>query len=76
MLLNNIVTIGYLIPLFSLFLLTETEKRPALFLGISSDRIGSPAGKQSYYATASKYVPALHASFYASLRHSRVKMWH
>lgn len=57
-------------PLFSLFLFTETEKRPALFLGTSSDRIGSPAGKQSYFATASKYVPALHASFYASLNYS------
>jgi hypothetical protein len=57
-------------PLFSLFLFTETERRPALFLGTSSDRIGSPAGKQSYFATASKYVPALHASFYGSLNYS------
>jgi hypothetical protein len=57
-------------PLFSLFLFTETERRPALFLGTSSDRIGSPAGKQSYFATASKYVPALHASVYGSLNYS------
>jgi hypothetical protein len=57
-------------PLFSLFLFTETERRPALFLGTSSDRIGSPAGKQSYFATVSKYVPACRASFYASLNYS------
>lgn len=57
-------------PLFTLFLLTETEKRPALFLGTSSDRIGSPAGEQSYFATASKYLPLLRSSFYGSLNYS------
>ena len=41
-------------PLATLFLLTETGTRPALFLGTSSDRIGSPAGEQSYFATISK----------------------
>ena len=34
-------------------LLDETARRPALILGTSSDRIGTPAG-QSYYATLSK----------------------
>lgn len=57
-------------PLVSLFILTETETRPALFLGTSSDRIGSPSGEQSYFATVSKYVPALRASFYGSLNYS------
>ena len=57
-------------PLVTLFLLTETEARPALFLGTSSDRIGSPSGEQSYYATASKYVPQLRTSFYGSLNYS------
>ncbi len=57
-------------PLFTLFLLTETEKRPALFIGTSSDRIGSPSGKQSYYITVSKYLPFLHASLYGSLNYS------
>lgn len=57
-------------PLLTLFLLTETERRPALFLGTSSDRIGSPAGKQSYFATLSKYLPRLHASVYASVNYS------
>jgi len=33
--------------------LAETETRPALMFGTSSDRIGTPSG-QSYYATLSK----------------------
>lgn len=33
--------------------LAETETRPALIFGTSSDRIGTPSG-QSYYATVSK----------------------
>lgn len=57
-------------PLATLFLVTETEKRPALFLGTSSDRIGSPAGEQSYFATVSKYIPWLRTSFYGSLNYS------
>ncbi|MCH2658940.1 hypothetical protein MK163_00715 [bacterium] len=56
--------------LVTLFLLTETEARPALFFGTSSDRIGSPAGEQSYFATVSKYVPRLRTSFYGSLNYS------
>jgi hypothetical protein len=32
---------------------SETERRPALILGTSSDRIGTPRG-QSFYATLSK----------------------
>ena len=54
----------------TLFLLTETETLPALFLGTSSDRIGSPSGQQSYFATMSKYVPHLRMSFYGSLNYS------
>ena len=57
-------------PLATLFLFTETETRPALFLGTSSDRIGSPAGEQSYFATVSKFMPRLRTSFYASLNYS------
>ena len=57
-------------PLVTLFLLTETRTRPALFLGTSSDRIGSPAGEQSYFATISKYIPRLRTSFYGSLNYS------
>jgi hypothetical protein len=33
--------------------ITETERRPALILGTSSDRIGTPSGR-SFYATVSK----------------------
>ncbi len=33
--------------------LTETERRPALIFGTSSDRIGTPSGR-SFYATVSK----------------------
>ena len=57
-------------PLLTLFLLMETDTRPALFLGTSSDRIGSPSGEQSYFATVSKYLPGLQASIYGSLNYS------
>ncbi len=62
---------GEVDPLATWFLLTETERRPAVFLGTSSDRIGSPRGKQAYYATAAKYLPALRASPYVSLNYSQ-----
>jgi hypothetical protein len=57
-------------PLVTWFVFTESERRPALFLGTSSDRIGSPEGTQAYYATASKYVPILRSSAYVSLNYS------
>ena len=40
-------------PLVNFLLLTETSKRPAVMLGTSTDRIGTPSG-QSFYATFSK----------------------
>ena len=40
-------------PIANLVLLTETHRRPALIIGTSSDRIGTPTG-QSFYATFSK----------------------
>jgi len=40
-------------PLANLVVITETHARPALILGTSSDRIGTPSG-QSFYATLSK----------------------
>ena len=57
-------------PLATWFLLTETERRPAVFFGTSSDRIGSPEGTQSYYVTGAKYLPFLHVSPYVSLNYS------
>ena len=40
-------------PLANFVALAETKNRPALILGTSSDRIGTPSG-QSFYATLSK----------------------
>jgi hypothetical protein len=57
-------------PIATWFLFTETERRPALFLGTSSDRIGSPEGTQAVYLTAAKYLPWLRTSPYASLNYS------
>lgn len=42
-------------PLANVFLVSETDRRPALILGTSSDRIGTPSGR-GYYATLSKDV--------------------
>ena len=44
---------GKVSPLANFVALTETSRRPALILGTSSDRIGTPSG-QSFYATLSK----------------------
>ncbi len=57
-------------PLLTLFLLTEDRGRPALFLGTSSDRIGSPEGRQAYYLTAAKHHPRWPVSAYLSLNYS------
>ncbi len=40
-------------PIANFLVLTETKRRPALMLGTSTDRIGTPSG-QSFYATLSK----------------------
>ena len=40
-------------PLANVVAITETHIRPALIIGTSSDRIGTPSG-QSFYATLSK----------------------
>ena len=40
-------------PLANLVVVTETHERPAVIVGTSSDRIGTPSG-QSFYATVSK----------------------
>ncbi len=44
---------GKVSPLANVVAVTETHRRPALILGTSSDRIGTPSG-QSFYATLSK----------------------
>lgn len=58
------------VPLATIFLLTEGEQRPALFLGTSSDRVGSPEGTQAFYLTVAKYVAPLRLSPYVSLNYS------
>jgi len=45
-------------PIANYRLLDETEFRPAIVLGTSSDRIGTPSGR-SYYAMAAKDLRAL-----------------
>ena len=57
-------------PLLTWFLSTEEGWRPALFVGTSSDRIGSPEGAQSYFLTAAKHHPSWPVSAYASLNYS------
>lgn len=57
-------------PLATVFLLTEHEHRPSVFLGTSSDRIGSPAGRQAYFLTVAKTVPAWNVAPYVTLHYS------
>lgn len=62
--------VGEFSPLANVFVLTEGERTPALFLGTSSDRIGSPEGQQAYYMTASKYLPTLRMAVNATVNWS------
>jgi hypothetical protein len=57
-------------PLATFFVMTETERRPAVFVGTSSDRIGSPEGMQAYYVTAAKYLPFIRTAPYVTLNYS------
>ncbi len=57
-------------PIATWFLLQEAGLRPAAFLGTSSDRIGSPKGKQSYYLTVAKNLDPVPVSIYGSLNYS------
>jgi hypothetical protein len=57
-------------PLVTWFVVTETDRRPGLFLGTSSDRIGTPAGNQSYYLTATRRWPGTQLSTYVTLNYS------
>jgi hypothetical protein len=62
--------VGELGPLASVFLRRESACLPALTLGTSSDRIGSPEGTASAYLTATKQSPWRRLSGYASLNWS------
>ena len=50
--------VGEVHPLLTLIPVTETANRPAVIVGISSDRIGTPRGT-SFYITASKDLEGL-----------------
>jgi hypothetical protein len=50
--------VGEVNPVVNWLVLPETAKRPAMMLGTSSDRIGTPSG-QSFYATVSKNLEGL-----------------
>lgn len=45
--------VGEVAPIANFLAVTETERRPALMFGTSSDRIGTPSG-QSFYGILSK----------------------
>lgn len=45
--------VGEVAPIANFLAVTETERRPALMFGTSSDRIGTPSG-QSFYGIVSK----------------------
>lgn len=62
--------VSEVVPIATVFVLTETEKLPAMFLGTSSDRIGSPEGTHYYYATAAKFFSPLRTSAYATVAYS------
>ena len=62
--------VGEVNPLATVFLLHEQPRVPGLFLGTSSDRIGSPEGTQSYFLTAIKSLHPLPVSVYGSLNYS------
>jgi hypothetical protein len=52
------------------FLQTETQSRPALVLGTSSDRIGTPPGNQAYFLTISKQVQGTPLAPYVAINYS------
>ena len=57
-------------PIATWFFLPEQGKRPAAFLGTSSDRIGSPEGTQAVYLTVAKNLDPIPMSAYASVNWS------
>lgn len=57
-------------PIANWILQPESEKRPMLSLGTSSDRIGTPPGYQTVYLTAAKTLPDLPLAPYVSVAYS------
>lgn len=61
---------GEIGPLATVLLLAEDERRPAAFLGTSSDRIGSPEDRQAYFLTIAKRLHPTPVAPYVSLNYS------
>ena len=57
-------------PIANWFALTETDSRPAVICGTSSDRIGTPRGRQAVFMTVSKQLGRLPAAPYFSINYS------
>ena len=57
-------------PIGNWFVFTEDARRPALFVGTSSDRIGSPEGTQAFYMTAAKNLGRIPVAPYVTLNYS------
>lgn len=57
-------------PLLNYMIAEETETRPMINFGTSSDRIGTPAGPSAYYLTFAKTLPGSNVVPYVSLNYS------
>jgi hypothetical protein len=57
-------------PIATWFFLSEDGRRPAAFMGTSSDRIGSPEGTQAYYLTVAKNLDPVPVSAYGTVNYS------
>lgn len=57
-------------PIANWYAVRETDRSPALILGTSSDRIGTPRGRQAVFLTASKQLGKLPIAPYFSLNYS------
>lgn len=62
--------VGEADPIANWFASTETDRLPAVIFGTSSDRIGSPKGKQAYYVTFSKQIGEHPIAPYFSINYS------
>jgi hypothetical protein len=62
--------VGEVDPIANWFAVTESDRAPAVIFGTSSDRIGSPKGKQAYYVTFSKQIGDHPIAPYFSINYS------
>lgn len=62
--------VGEANPIANWFVLRETAAQPALVLGTSSDRIGTPEGKRAWFATVARSLRGAPLSVYAGVSYS------